>query len=251
MKSFFVWCHINEEDINWCGTTAGSMTWVVFGIVLGMGLLVFLLYMPDNIIDILKVVMSGFIAFSVAIAAQQFSHNRRQSELNNKWNRKQLAVTQMHASRKIMKEAIKELHGHFEILEQQEAYSLHEIHDAMGARLKNGEFIFHNENTDDDIKLLPTKQDETEKFRAVKFQEINGRDIKDNILNYLGEFEYICSAINNEIFDDDTVKSLLRKNIIRAYTIFEKYILHLQAIHGDKNTYSELQKVACRYMNEA
>ncbi|MDM5272102.1 DUF4760 domain-containing protein [Sulfurovum sp. zt1-1] len=240
-----------KKNAKWCGTIERHAAWTLLGFFTGAAVFGWLSGFSETTIDVLKVITGGLIAVSAGIAAQQFRFNRKQAEKANRWNTKQLAATQMHASRKVIKEAISDLHGKFEILEQKGPYSLYEIHDAIGVMLSSGKFVFHGEETEDDIKLIPDEQHEKSKYRAISFRkDVNGREIKDNILKYLGEYEYICVSLNNKIFDEETVRMFLEYGIIRAFMIFENYIDHLQKVHGDKTTYLELQTVATRYIND-
>ena len=224
----------------------GSLIGLLFG-------LVFILYFYDfdeKSLIIAKIVSSLFIFVSIGIAAMQFRLNRKQTAYANEWNKKQLAITQMHASRKVMKESIAKLHNTLGILERKKTYELHEIHDIYGVMLKNGEFCFHGEQTEEDIKQLPDEP-MGDDYRCISFRDdINGREMKDAVINYLSEYEYICSAVNNQIFDDKTVKSLLRGSIVGKYVLFEKYIKHQQESTGNETYFSEFVKVAKRYMEE-
>jgi len=221
-----------------------------------LGIIILLLVLiPDAkaelVLDILKIIGTFFIAISVGIAAAQFRFNRKQVEKANLWNKKQLAITQMHNSRKIIKQAIADLHGYFEVLERKNPYELYEIHDIFGVKLNDGSFVFHSEQTQEDIKKLPKQQPEPDKYRAVQFREdVNGRKVKDTLLIYLGEFEYLCSGINNDVFDEKTIETLLDRSIVRAYDLFQHYINHLRdtSQHGEK-IYKELEIVANKFRN--
>lgn len=243
--SDFCFCSKNGK---WCGTFQRNALWALTGLFTGALITVFIVKHSD-IINVMKVVTGLILAISVGVATQQFRFNRKQAEKANKWNTKQLAITQMHASRKVMKEAINKLHGSLEVLEQKEPYKLHQIHDAFGVKLLDGTFCFHGEETDKEIKLIPDKPEED--YQCLKFNKsINGREVKDAIINYLSEYEYICSAVNNKIFDDETVKSLLRGSIISKYNIFKDYIIHQQEATGNKTYFSEFISVAERYKKE-
>ncbi|MCK5678183.1 MAG: hypothetical protein KAH72_06880 [Flavobacteriaceae bacterium] len=119
-----------------------------------------------------------------------------------------------------MKELQNKLHGHLEILERDKdnPFTLKDIHDSLGVKLDDNTFVFHGEHTSEDIKKIPKKQPTPTTFSALNFKkEINGREIKDNILDFLGEYEFICSAVNNDVFDDEVVKGLFQSNIVRIY----------------------------------
>ncbi|WP_294951035.1 DUF4760 domain-containing protein [Sulfurovum sp.] len=220
------------------------------GILTGLAFILYFYDMDTKSLIIAKIVFSTFIVLSIFIAAMQFRLNRKQAEITNKWNKKQSAITQMHASRKVMKEAIIKLHSTFGILERKDPYELYEIHDIYGVMLKNGKFCFHGEQTEEDIKQLPDTQTDDE-YRCISFRnDINGREMKDAVINYLSEYEYICSAVNNDIFDDKTVKSLLKGSIVGKYKLFEKYIKHQQESTGNETYFAEFASVAKRYAEE-
>jgi len=222
----------------------------LIGILLGLVFILYFYDMDTKSLILARMVFSIFLVVSIVIAALQFRLNRKQTTYANKWNKKQLAITQMHASRKVMKESIKKLHNTLGILERKDAYELYEIHDIYGVMLKNGKFCFHGEQTEKEIKQLPDKP-MNDDYRCISFRDdINGREMKDAVINYLSEYEYICSAVNNHIFDDKTVKSLLRGSIVGKYILFEKYIKHQQESTGNKTYFSEFASVATRYMEE-
>jgi len=250
-KNIFYWCGNYNGKSKWCGTFEMNAVWAMLGLFIGSSLTIIMMGLSESNINILKVITGAILAVSAGVAAQQFKFNREQAERANIWNTKQLAITQMHASRKVMKEALERLHGCLEILERKEPYELHEIHDAFGIRLSDGTFCFHGEEKDKDVKLIPTKQNNLDDYRCIDFSKTHkGREIKDAIIDYLSEYEYICSAINKNIFDDETVKSLLRGSIISKYELFKKYIIHQQNFTGNKTYFAEFSSVAERYKSE-
>jgi len=228
----------------------GSLIGLLFG-------LVFILYFYDmdtKSLIVARMVFSIFVVGSIIIAAMQFRLNRKQSTYANRWNKKQLAITRLHESRKLLKDLQKKLHGHIEILEHDEdnPFRLYEIHDSFGVKLINGDFVFHGEQTQEDMRLVPEKQPDQDVFRAIEFKDdVNGREVKDHILDFIGEYEYICSAVNSDVFDDDVVKRLYKKNIVRIYKIFEPYIRHLQITHEyGRTVFCEFEEVAERYASD-
>ena len=242
-------CFRCEKNSKWCGTFERNAIWLLLGVFIGGLAASWMMSFSEITINVMKVITGGILAFSAGVAAQQFRFNRKQAEKANQWNTKQLAMTQMHSSRKVMKECIAELHECLEILERKDPYELHEIHDVYGIKLSDGTFCFHGEQTDEKIKLIPATS--TEDFTCLQFsKESKGREIKDTIIDYLSEYEYICSGVNNKIFDDKTVKSLLKGSIVSKYTLFKKYIEHQQISTGNKYYFSEFTLVAERYMNE-
>jgi hypothetical protein len=236
-----------KKDI---GSITGAFLWIILGITLGVTFILIFYNIPSNLLDIFKVLSGFIIAGSVFVASQQFKFNRKQAESLNRWNKRQLAITQIHNSRKVLAEAISELHGTFEIIETKFKIPLVEIHDSMGIKLCSGKFIFHGEALQEDIQKIPIIQ-EGEDYNSIKFLEnVQGREIKDAIIKYLGELEYIASGVNSNIFDKETVKKLMRYSFVRGYTIFYYYIKHLQQVHGNIKTYNETELLALEFMND-
>lgn len=237
------------EKSNWCGTFQRNALWLLFGVFLGSFLNNWIGGFSELSINVLKVITGSIVAISVGVATQQFRFNRKQADKANKWNTKQLAMTQMHSSRKVMKECISKLHKCLDISERKNPYKLCEIHAMYGIKLSNGSFCFHGEETDNDIKLIPEKK--TEDYTCLEFNKnINGREIKDTIIDYLSEYEYLCSGVNNEIFDNKTVNTLLRGSIIHKYILFKDYIEHQRKYTENESYFSEFTTVARKYKEE-
>jgi len=221
------------------------------GVVLGLVVILRTYDFDDRSIQIIRIVVSLLMFGSIVLAAMQFRWNRKQAQKANEWNKKQLAITQMHASRKVMKESLSSLHCTLGILERKNPYELCEIHDVFGVMLKDNTFCFHGEETEDEIKQLPSTAISSD-YKCISFRkDINGREVKDALINYLSEYEYICSAVNRDIFDDETVKTLLRGAIVGKYKLFKKYIEHQQESTRNKDYFSEFVSVAKRYMDES
>jgi len=244
-------CFKCSKSGKWCSTFERNALWAILGFFIGGLTASWMVGLSETTINVMKVITGGILAVSAGVAAQQFRFNRKQAEKANKWNTKQLAITQMHASRKVMKDAISKLHGCLEILERKEPYELHEIHAVFGVKLSDGTFCFHGEHEDEHIKLIPSESNSEDDYKCLDFKKnYNGREMKDTVIDYLSEYEYICSAINNDIFDDETVKSLLRGSIISKYNLFAKYIIHQQEFTENKTYFSEFASVAKRYKSE-
>ncbi len=250
-KKTFHWCGNYNGKSTWCGTFEMNAIWAMLGLFVGGAAAVVMMGLTEMSINILKVITGGILAVSAGVAAQQFSFNRKQAEYANNWNKKQLAISRLHDSRHILKELQNKLHGHLEILERNkdQPFGLNNIHDSLGVRLNDGTFVFHGEHTPEDIKKIPKTQPDELLFSALNFcEDTQGREIKDNILDFLGEYEFICSAVNNDVFDDEIVKKLFQSNIVRIYNIFQPYIEHLQITHEyGKVVFCELEEVARKY----
>lgn len=216
----------------------------VFSVLIGASLGIFLIYhfigLDEKTIDNLKVFSYLFIAFAALIATAQLGINAKQAKKNteqvkysNEWNKKQLATIRLHESQKEIKKATSKLHSTLDIVAREidNPYQPYEIHNKMGVFLENGEFIFHGEETTENIEILP-KSTLQKKNHINEFdKKIKGRKIRDNIIGLLNEFEYIALNVNNDIFDFDTVRKLMSSKIIRTYKKFEKYISHLREEH--------------------
>jgi len=52
--------------------------------------------------------------------------------------------------------------------------------------------------------------------------------IERSLISILGEFEYICAGVHQDVYDEKIVEDLLASTIINAYYVFEYYIKHLR-----------------------
>ena len=213
-------------------------------------LIIIFLYANEATVNKIKVISSLLIAVSVVIAALQFRLNRKQIERTNEWNTKQFGVTETYKSRRTIKEAINKLIKDLDVIERTKPFEVYEIHNAFGVFLSNGSFVFHGEQTDEDIRLLPKDDDDNGHISRFK-NDTNGRDIKNLLLDILGDYEYISLGINNGTFHRETVLKLVAGPIRRNYKLFYKYIKHLQHHHKyGKAVFSEFRKLGIELMLE-
>lgn len=220
----------------------------IIGIFIGLGIFIYLFESTDKTLNILKSASIIFVGISVLIGIYQLSANVRQIRYSNDWNKKQLATTRLHESEKNIKTALTALHSTLNVVGRdiENPYKYHEIHDNLGVFLEDRKtFVFHGEQTDDDIKNLP-KNENQKKNHTNKFNhEINGREVRDNIIALLNEYEYISSSVNCDIFDKESVMRLMDLKILRTYLRFQEYINHLRNEHGGgSTTYKELEDFA-------
>lgn len=237
-KSFF------KRD-KWCGKVLQNALWLLFGVVSGILIIAILVNFDAHVINIIKALGSLMIVMSIGIAINQFRLNRKQYEENNKWNKKQLAMTQAHT-------VLGNINKHIEIInpilhyrerkkEKLEPYKVHEIHNAMGVFTENRKkFIFHGQHTKEDYKDLPRTQ--TDEHIIYFMDDIDGLAIKDSIYGLLNEYEYLAAGVNKGILDREVIKSLMFSPIRDAFRLFEVYINHVIENHdGNEKMYLQIR----------
>ena len=186
-----------------------------------------------NFLEFLGKISSILILGTLIIGINQIKLNREQQKNTKEWNKKQLAITQIHKSRHKIKKVLETLDKRFKDKniksitdrKKDEIFTLEEIHKLMG----NGEYSPNG------------------KF---EFDEENGRETRRLLLHFLGEYEYIAAATNLDIFDKKVVKDILEYNIVRTYCVFREYIKHIRKVHaGDESIYIELEKLVKNLTN--
>jgi len=235
----------------WCGTLERNILWTILGILIGFIFFNLFIFIPDNILDILKVLSGIVITVSVGIGAQQFRFNRKQVVKNNQWNKKQLGMTETHKSRVIIKKMTTNLQGTLNFLERDcEVIPLSDIHNSFGAFLNENEFIFHGTDGHEAQKNI-TESSFHRDDKHIKYlkDDVDGREMRESLWILLGEYEYICNGINHDIFDENIIASLMGASIMKTYIQFSDYIEHLRLDKGSKGhnsplAYIELEKTA-------
>lgn len=234
----------------WCGKVLQNILWLLLGLVSGILIILFLMNFDEKIIHIVKAIGSLMIVLSIGIAINQFRLNRKQFEKNNEWNTKQFGITETHKSRRIIKDAINELVKDLDVMEKKEPFEVYEIHNAFGVFLTNGTFIFHGEAKDDDMRLLPEHNYNDGHISRFK-ENIDGRKVKNTLLDLIGEYEYIALGINHGTFHKKSVLALVSGPIRRNYYLYHKYIKHLQHHHKyGKKVFSEFRELGVKLMWE-
>lgn len=212
---------------------------IVLGLALGIFISFIFIGFTDKTLNVLKAISIIFVGLSLLLALWQYNNS-------NRWNKKQLAANRLHESGKSLKACISVLHDTLNIIERDSSipYEVHELHNAFGVFDKDENFIFHGEEKESDIKNLPLDSKQKEKH-INSFRDINGREIKDNVIALLNEYEYIALNVNNDIFDFETVKRLMAGKIIKNYNRFAIYINHLREHHKyGKNIYIEFEQLS-------
>ena len=183
-------------------------------------------YNCENIRKFGDYISKFFIAGTIIVAILQQLKTKQ-------WNKKQLGLLQIHKVRKKTSKILKELNDYFKIKgikpiterKIEDKFTLIEIHKLFGNGIysPNEGFIMADD----------------------------GQHIKKLLLEYLGEYEYIATGTNLNIFDEEAIERMLGYNIKRAYFIFEDYIKHLRNTHiKDPSIYKELEILATKLQNE-
>ncbi len=80
-----------------------------------------------------------------------------------------------------------------------------------------------------------------------KWKNYNGKKLYKELHNFLSEYEYIATALNENIFDINIIDNLMASGIIYAYTTFKEYIKHLRHFHTPntslKTIYIQFEKM--------
>lgn len=142
-----------------------------------------------------------------------------QLKANHEWNRRHVAMIEADRSRDKYTAAVKELNSSLDYREREDSYSLKEIHG----------FICEN---DDHTKNPDLTED--------------GKAIKHNIFVILNYYEYLAVGIKNKVFDEKTIKQLLKGALIKANKLFGEYAQHVRDKHNKKNKkqFIEMKKLA-------
>lgn len=197
-----------------------------------------------SIYDWSKIVLTPIVIFcSLVITAMQFAYNRQ-------WNAKDEAHKSLALFYEKYNEIIEELHKEINIrdyIANRERLDIVYIHNSMGVFTKKEdselyEFVYHG--TENKEITPQTKDDNYTKTIKIK----DGSRIERSIVRLLSEFEYMCSAVDNEIMDENAVIDLLGPTIVNGYYVFEYYILHKRhdCRHGCKrySLYEKFEKIA-------
>ena len=146
-----------------------------------------------------------------------------QLSVNNEWNKRHTALIQVY-NRETYTKAIATLNKKISYQNLTSPMSDEKIHEYLCDNTDcHHEFL---ELTDAGIKIR--------------------RSIRD-VLNY---YEYLAAGIQSHIFDEETVKTLIRTSLYKAENVFRNYIAHIRTRHGETDAYVELQALANKWKNE-
>ncbi len=238
-------------------TKTAIISYILAGILIGIGLgLTFIYYsmgFDSNDIAVAKVSSLIFVGIAAIGGIYQLSINASQIKYSNEWNKKQLATTRLHESEKNIKAALTALHSTLNVVgrDVEKPYKDYEIHNLLGVFLNdNKTFVFHGEQTEEDIKNLHKNDSEQKNKHINSFDNsLKGRKTRDNMIALLNEYEYISSSVNCDIFDKESVMRLIDLKIVRTYFRFKNYIEHLRHEHGGgSTTYKEFEDFAQEIM---
>ena len=147
-----------------------------------------------------------------------------QLKANHEWNRRHSAMVEAEKSRDKYVKAVKELNKSLNYREQEDSYSLKEIH----------KYLCDNENHTENPPITD-----------------NGKKIKHNIFVILNYYEYLAVGIKNQVFDEKTIKELTKGSLIKSNTLFGEYIQHLREKHTkNKNQFIEMEKLAVKWQKK-
>jgi len=80
-----------------------------------------------------------------------------------------------------------------------------------------------------------------------KWRNYDGKRLYKELHNFLSEYEYIATGLNENIFEIKIINNLMGTGIIYAYKTFEEYIKHLRNFHIEdksfKTLYIEFEKM--------
>jgi len=200
-------------------------------------------------IDYTKAFGSIAIAFSVVFAARQFLLNKEQMEKTNKWNKKEAAIKALHESPMAINESRLYLNKHLKVnprIEKGENFTIQELHNELGVFLKNGCFVFHGEQTQENVQMCRHEEnDPSKRDYCIYFDEHkNGRETYNHITALLNEYEYLAMACNKDIFDKHIVIELKGTGFIAVFNLFSNHIYHKRhdTRHGgNKRLYRHLE----------
>lgn len=180
-------------------------------------------------LELVKIGLTPVVIFcSLLITARQFAYNRE-------WNKKDAANKSLRDFLINYNKIIEDLHDIINIrdyIRNKRRLSVAEIHNVMGAFVKKTDgkhkFVYHGKESQEDIKNIQSTH--SPKYNSTFKDGIDGMKIERSIISLLGEFEYISSSIDNDIFDEKIVVDLLGSTIVYTYFVFEFYIKHQR--HG-------------------
>ncbi len=187
--------------------------WIVFISIVCLDVYVYtnLDYKTSDMINILIV---SATALTALVAFYQL-------KANHEWNRRHSAMVEAEKNRDKYVKAVKELNKNLNYREQEDSYSLKEIH----------RYLCNNENYTENPPITD-----------------DGKKIKHNIFVILNYYEYLAVGIKNQVFDEKTIKELVKGSLIKANTLFGAYIAHLRKKHTkNKNQFIEMEKLAARW----
>ena len=202
--------------------------YVLFGYVITFAILTFFSailllkwsHFSQHWVDGAKIATSALIFISIVLGIINYNYVKE-------WNRKKAAVEALHNSKKLLKPAIRVLDKEINIQEKiinNYVFTIQELHNIIGVFLKDGSFVFHGEETPKDRLKVHNKDNGFIK----RFQKYNGREIYEYIEDILNEYEYLCMAANQNIFDKSTLIELRGSGIVRIFNMFSNHIYHLR-----------------------
>jgi hypothetical protein len=178
------------------------------------------------------------MVLGIIAAFLQIRQSKKQLVADHDWNRRQFALTESiriaHENKKIHDEHDKDL-----------KYREKKLDDVYKMDSDNGESGIHDLICEKDEKgILKRKSDGS----CMLTEE--GRKISGAIKTLLNNYEYLSAGIQEDIFDEETVKRMHKTNMFKTFNVFKLYIYHLRQYTGRSELWSDLETVVLRWEDE-
>lgn len=171
-------------------------------------------------VEIVKATASLAILASIVLAIKNYKYIK-------KWNQQKAAIDALHNSKKLLKKYTQLLDQELSIQEKimhNKIFTIEELHNFIGVFMENGDFIFHGEENQKNIKCIHNGNNGYTK----EFIHNKGREIYEAIEEVLNEYEYLCMAANQGVFYRKTIIELRGTGILRIFNLFSNHIYHLR-----------------------
>jgi len=95
--------------------------------------------------------------------------------------------------------------------------------------------------------ILTDKQLEELKLENLYYHQnwknYDGKEFYRKLHNFLSEYEYIATGVNNNVFNLKIIDELMGSGILQAYKTFSEYIKHLRSFHNYSTIYIQFEKI--------
>jgi len=230
-------------------------------------------YNCENIREFGDYISKFFIAGTIIVAILQQLKTKQ-------WNKKQITIKQIHHIRSNLTSITNTLNL-FLNTNRKQPYKVSEIHSIFGCIINwnliskedqkilekffknyiqschdfktigetnhnNLRFVFYKQIKDDSTDIINILKKAkyitpSNNYNNQDWQNYDGYKVYKLLHSFLGEYEYIGTAINRETFDIDIVNHLMHTSIIQAYNTFEIYLKHFRKFHSGDTLYKEFE----------
>lgn len=188
-----------------------------------IGYIVFILVSDLQPADKIQIAILLTLTSTFIVAWWQLDKFTTQQKETYFWNKKKLALVELDKTREPIADALEAIEAKFQFTKrsQKNPITAEEIHKAICQKYQKG---------GECKKMTPT-----------------GTVLRRHIVTLLGKYEYIATGINEDMFDIDVVKKLVKTPMIDVYRIFEPYVKHLRNDHNKPNVFKELEIVVLKF----